>query len=524
MQKSIIIALLALLTVAPIAEGRPESGPRTLFDEYLAALKNKDWQKAEGCWLDSEVANANRLGISYPEAPLKVDCASPLVMNLDRVISGEVEPTITDISEDSNQAILTVRLASNRDTLETTYYTQLVSDSWKMVSRLTALTRSWASVETKYARVHYADSTLLNNFALQTLDETIAGLGQALQIPQARMQELTEARIDYYICTKSDFKLLTGYDAHGITDFQSDAVIARHLPHAHELTHLMQNFALQNAPLYTQPFIQEGLAVALGGRWGKSQAVMQQLGGYLLVNQVVDPEDLLTYDGFHKKIGMPDLSYPAAGVLVGLLLDKCGVEGFQQLYRDLSGSNQAVKAMTAGEVKAKLRASTDRSWEQLVSELDSPAARPQAYGMRPDSSSLSATPLVELQAGGDSLVICEDGDDYCIRVKSTVEHPRGVLLLSDPEADVTPTYRSWMFAEQLPSEPFSGERYGICYDQNEAGLYDYFVNLLTAKFVSMFAPQSSYWNSDERTIRFRISKSLLDKEITHYKLRLASSS
>ena len=73
-------------------------------------------------------------------------------------------------------------------------------------------------------------------------------------------------------------ELLTGHDAHGMTNFQFDAIISRHLPHTHELVHMLYNFAQEDLPLFTLPVLQEGLACCLGGRWGKSPDVINYWG------------------------------------------------------------------------------------------------------------------------------------------------------------------------------------------------------------------------------------------------------
>ncbi|NIP43245.1 MAG: hypothetical protein GWO41_04455, partial [candidate division Zixibacteria bacterium] len=156
------------------------------------------------------------------------------------------------------------------------------------------------------------------------------------------IDRLQKEKIDYYLCTKEDLKNITGYDAHGLAYLSADAIITRHLPHPHEMTHLIINYTLDSVPLYTLPFMQEGLACMCGGRWGKSPEVINQLGSAILKNNLCNLDDILTLQGFNVTVGMPDISYPVSSLFVGYLIETMGMRDFKRLYLDLSGSSEGI--------------------------------------------------------------------------------------------------------------------------------------------------------------------------------------
>ena len=66
-----------------------------------------------------------------------------------------------------------------------------------------------------------------------------------------------------------------------------------------------------------------------------------------------------------------------------------------------------------------------------------------------------------------------------------------------------------MFIEQYRSEiPFEGHRYGVRFDANEAGLYDYATNMLLAKYIAGVDPSDDYIDQQNHKVAFRIRKNL----------------
>ncbi|NIT55026.1 MAG: hypothetical protein GWN00_01895 [Aliifodinibius sp.] len=78
-----------------------------------------------------------------------------------------------------------------------------------------------------------------------------------------------------------------------------------------------------------------------------------------------------------------------------------------------------------------------------------------------------------------------------------------------------------MFADQLPKREYDGAVYGIKFDINEAGFYDYRTNILKAKFVSSFFMEAHYYDPVDKTVKFSLRKSLIPRPMDSYKIILS---
>jgi len=71
-----------------------------------------------------------------------------------------------------------------------------------------------------------------------------------------------------------------------------------------------------------------------------------------------------------------------------------------------------------------------------------------------------------------------------------------------------------LFNEQYEGAmPFEGYRYGLRFDTNEAGLYDYVTNQLVAKYIWGITPSDDYKNAEGTSIAVKFRKSLCEKAI-----------
>jgi hypothetical protein len=77
-----------------------------------------------------------------------------------------------------------------------------------------------------------------------------------------------------------------------------------------------------------------------------------------------------------------------------------------------------------------------------------------------------------------------------------------------------------MFEEHLPESEYNSACYGVRFDMNECGFYDYRTNTLKAKLVSSFFPEKKYFDAENKTIRFSLKKSYLPESISNYRISL----
>ena len=478
-----------------------------------------DQAKAESYWIPAELELSRRLGILYTDVEAKYDCASPVMNNLQGVREGSIiiKPGIATIHGD--WAELPVSIIAAKDSAQTVYYFSRYEDEWCLTAPLFIHTRDWSTVETRYATVHFNDNRLLNSYALDEVDRFVDTLGLLMSIPESDLKRLAEARIHYYLCNEQEMEQLTGFPAHGMTNLQFDAIVTRHLPHYHEMVHFMMNYSLKTLPLYTLPCLQEGTACYLGGRWGKSPDVILYSGFHIINMDIADWESILTWDGFHRQVGMPDITYPLSAVLVELLIEKSGFKAFSSLYMKHSGTSDYVIAFDWQQIKSSLSSHIESDWLAFGEQYLETAEKYKYCGIRPGISGIKKKEILELNSQEIDVKILEFEDSYGFEVGPLDGNGGCVITLKDSELEVEPDYKSWMFTEQVQEGDYNGEVFGLHVLTGDVGLYDYIYNVLIAKYICGFLPSDEYINP-ENTIKFSLDKDLLPKHITEYQIEI----
>ena len=83
-------------------------------------------------------------------------------------------------------------------------------------------------------------------------------------------------------------------------------------------------------------------------------------------------------------------------------------------------------------------------------------------------------------------------------------------LVFDPIDELKGQVSSLLESQYGDGTLVDGFRYGVRYDQNEAGLYDYVTNQLLAKYIWGITPSEEYFDADNKTIAVRFRKSILN--------------
>jgi hypothetical protein len=305
------------------------------------------------------------------------------VLHLEQIRSGGLILETGKAKIANDKATIDIRVISQKDTVAYIYHLANTNNGWRLCSSLYAETRDWKVISKDYLRIHYADSSLLNDYAIGKANEFIETAGKAIGISPAKMTALKTAGIDYYLTDERQTKLLTGFDTKGMANLQYDAIITQYLPHPHEMVHLLINYDMQKLPLYTAPFLQEGLAVYLGGRWGKTAPVIFYFGEINLSLDMAKLSDVLPYDGFHNRIGSQDIAYAYAGLLSKYLIEKYGIAKYKKLYGELSGSSGQIAAYTETDIKARIEKLYGIPWADLEKGAIDMARQYEYCGIKP---------------------------------------------------------------------------------------------------------------------------------------------
>ena len=539
----VFICIVAINSLQPLY-----AQPESIFNAYVQALLAKDWEKAETYWLPEKIQASRRFGISYTGIEAKYDCASPLTQMLEAIRSGDMQVTVTDTVNYDDWAQISVQFTAVGESLVVPYYLVKSENDWRLVSPLFVYARNWTRHDTRYATVHCSDANLINAYALNELDRFVTSMGENLALSETEMERLEKEKIDYYLCSEAEIEKLTGFSTHGMTNLQFDAIISRRLPHYHEMVHFLVNYALKELPLYTLPCLQEGVAVCFGGRWDKSPQVVFQIGHFTLAQSFFSVEDVLTYNGFHETVGNPDFSYPLSGIFVKFLIEQLGkdssssflydgtfsfpkrkslvgVERFKLLYRELSGTDDVVRAFSLEDVQAKISEIYKTPWAEMQKKFAGYWGQFEFSGLIPGG--LPESKLIEsVKSANLSAQIWDSENAYFFEIHVTTDIPKGMILMKDKalsgkgHESLTENYQSKLFAEHLPNARYDGEIYGLQFSADEAGLYNYYTDTLVAKYISSFSPSNEYWNSEERVMRFRLEKSVLNQKISDFQIRL----
>ena len=224
----------------------------------------------------SEIKLSERLDISYQDVKFK-----PLIsLDVDPVVKKELLSGKLNYGYDINLlendfSKLLIKVSNNKLKYE------FIFKKTKMISKPSYYAEDWECVNSKYFVFHTSSRSLLNQYSISRLDSFVEHMLEVLQCGTDEIQKLQKEKIHYYLCKdESEIQKLTGYSARGLYYLSSDIIISTFNCHYHELCHLLINYKIKSNRLYTLPLLQEGFAVAFGGRGGKEPNVILNRGNF----------------------------------------------------------------------------------------------------------------------------------------------------------------------------------------------------------------------------------------------------
>lgn len=504
---SVTAVAVSALFLAGLAAAESGTTPETLAQTYLNAVFQNNWHEAETLWLPSDLAAAQALGITYDKQPLKLDSASLIVLERARVQSGEIAVSIGEIIEHGPLAEIQFRLQAGDQTATTNYYAVRSENTWRFTSPATARSAGWEQRETEFLDLRIQPPRVMPQEAINLLDQFVGETCKRLGVSPERVELLRTHKLRYYLGDEETVTAIVGAPTRGAALLQTDAVITSELCHLHELAHLLVNFALQDLPLYTLPILQEGTAVALGGRWGRTSEVMQGLGKYTLQSGMLSLDELLTWDDFHGQSA--DWTYAPSGIVAGFLLDELGGERFLELYRQLSGDLADLQRLDRAMIQATVSSVAEMEWPALHRGLSAYLEELSCGGVLP-AGDCDAEPVATLHVEGAVATARRDGDQVHWEVGSDDPEARYAVLFREPDPQAT--HLSRLFTEQFPDRDYDGESMAMVLAPGEIGLYDFRTDLLLAKYVESFCPEQHLATDDGAKLRFKIRGDLLPGE------------
>ena len=511
MSKKLLLCSICFALLFSITNTKAETNITTL-SSYFDLIVSGNIESAKYLWTDACRERAERFGIEYDNIPLKIDCYSPIVKDVNRM-RNYLEPAV---KRASNMPLgFSNLLYSNLvegQLVEYTYYMQNINDYYWLTFPQEYYSHGWKIIESKYFRIRY-DSTLenqLNPIAIEEADKFIEQIASQIHLSKEKLQHIADKKIEYLFCESDKMvEEITGHLVKGTYDMPSNDIISAFFPHYHEIVHLMINYKLQKLPLYALPLLREGVAVHLGGRWGKSPKPLQIIGEFLITEQMVSLDSILTFSAFNKA-ATSNIAYSVSGLFSGYIIDKIGIDQYLQLYRELSGNFDSLMALTSADIKAKFVSSLQlKDWDNLQADfriyLDKIVAEAQ---MTPGINSKGKEIF-----NSQGVVITADKEFYNFAISANQQDTVQGNLIFHKMENLQNT-RSTLFEEQYKlDQKYIGYQYGVRYDQNEVGVYDYATNHLLAKYIWSLKPSDSYYSEKDHKLYFKFKKDVLPLEL-----------
>jgi hypothetical protein len=504
------LTLSVLLTATSAVGQERQRDAIPILTYYLELITSGNFDIASDMWTPEALERSHRFGISFSDIESKTDCSSPIIRRWGDYTAKSMTP-VRKFSEMDEDTWCRLEYADvyGSTMLRHNYYAQRRGDWFWLSYPQDFYAANWAVVESKYLRVRIDPEVekYVNEVGLAEADRFVETVAEQLGMASDRLDRIAEAKIEYFYCgSDSVVEQITGFLVKGTLDLASNDVISADFPHFHELAHLLVNIHLQDLPLYTLPVVREGLAVNLAGRWGKHPAVLMDLATALIDQELLIFDSTFTMRGFDTESGA-DIVYPVCGIFCGYLIDRLGMSEFLELYLGMSGKFGYLDGLSAEAIQNVITDATGHDdWAALKTDFDQ-------YLKEYVDNRLTARPGLEdggnELVSGDRFVVVETDDWIAFEFNGNTseEPPEGNLVFAPVEE--LKEQASQLFESQYgATQAYEGYRFGVRFDRNEIGLYDYGTNLLVAKYIWGITPSDDYYDADRNVLTARFDKSL----------------
>lgn len=336
-----IRTIAVFLLMIPICSsiGFPRHLTQTKAHEFIDALVSRDPRLPSFVQSD-ELKLSNRLGTTYEGIDFKFLVGYDIDPSIRRGIeSNHLTYTVRIDSLDGECDLMTASVAS-KDYSRSFYFRDGL-----MVSPVSYHTRHWHRVTTDHLIFVVDDTSSFNQYSARRLEKFVGSMADLLEFTYSQRSRLAAEKILYVLCRdENEIERVCGFKTLGMFVLAYDCVVTTYNCHYHEILHLLMNFKLGTLPLYTHPFLQEGFAVAFGGRGGKEPRVILELGHFLQRSGMLDYKALLRRDEFLQQDA--SFSYPLAGLYNLFLVKTVGINSYVDLYRKYSVNEAGLSGMS----------------------------------------------------------------------------------------------------------------------------------------------------------------------------------
>jgi hypothetical protein len=431
-----------------------------------------------------ELLVSNRFGIKYEGVNNKFFIANDLPFDLtSEIIKDNIKYESRIENAGNHFSSLTISIPIHNIRRE-----YILKDSF-IVSKPYYYSRNWKTISSEHFRFFVSDEALFNDYSINQLEKFVTKMFDVLSFTKEQKELIRQNKVYYFLCKDEDeIKKVTGFTTRGIYMLAQDYVVTTFNTHYHELLHFLINFKLKSLPLYTHPFLQEGLAVAFGGRGGLDAHTIFETGVFLVKSDFSNYSELLNRKDFQNTDAT--ISYPVSGLYVYFLIKQVGIEKFIGLYKKYSAS----KDLNLVESIDKNDLPSDEKWNLFVDSLvnENPIQIVDQVEVN----------MFDLIIKKEDLEVYQNKQEYLFRVKDT-------LLISSEEKYLN--YQSKIFKEHLPNKKYNSEKYLIVTNQNEISIYNLYSNNLIGKYVASFSIPPKEIKKRNGYFEFLVMKELFDE-------------
>jgi hypothetical protein len=435
-------------------------------------------------FLKEELGMSRRLNISYEGVRNKFLIANDLDSSVKRDIrssNASYEYTIDSLPDGYSRLNIILK--------EKNYRHAFYVKGNKAISALYYYTHSWNRVETKHFRFLLSDSTLFNKTSANRLEQFLESMFTLLHFTRQERKLLEKEKIIYILCKdQNDIEQVTGFKTLGMYIVAFDEIVTTYNCHYHELLHLLINYKLKHLPLYTHPLLQEGFAVAYGGRGGKEPGIILDAGYFLVKSEILDYPSLLIRSDFLKQDA--SVSYPVSGLYNLFLMKTLGAKKYLEVYRNCSTTEHNIDGITINERTLP----SAGKWQTFIN----------TYAQHPGISLNVSTENTEQIFRSAAANIFENETSYSFWMKDTVCFAPNV-----PERP----YKSSRFAELASGRPYHGEKYMIIANEQEISVYNLYTNNVIANIVGPFSVPPMEIPKKDGWFEFSVKKNLFEEQL-----------
>lgn len=483
-QKGLILFIIFTLTSIIFSQ----SLTNQRASQFIEAV-TKDSDSLDSFVLPEELAISKRLGITYQGVKNKFLISYEIPDEiLTKIKNGKANYKIDVANLDNGYSILHFEVPSKN--YKTKYYFQ----GGYLISPPYFYYKDWQKIESKHFIFYVSKPEYFNKYSVDRLEDFIENIFTKLEFTENEVKTLEKEKIIYILCkNENEIEQLTDYKARGMCNLAYDYLITTYNCHYHELIHLLLNYKLKNLPLYTHPFLQEGIAVALGGRGGKEPGVILNLGCFLEKSGFLNYKDLLNVDNYRNND--VSLSYPLSGLYNEFLLEKISIDKYLKLYLKYSSFNNIPSTISTSDLPPE---------EEWLKFLDQ---NPDNEEIKLNFNKNDFEKLIE----NPSFTISQQDDYYLFETK-------GSLLLSASDKDEN--YQSKIFNELFPNNKYEGEKYLLRVNDTEIAVYNLYTNNLIANYASGFTVDMRPVPKENGYYEFLLRRELFDEYLSDLQIKI----